>query len=136
MIPFEEIDKRLSDIEKTRAWLAEVTPYSADYLRTVLAPKSTRRTPRVQQIISDAIEREEERLKTEAVSPIKSAPALPDRVTIECQPEERRRWNVAAKDSDQHLDEWIVGSLNRAADIKLMLPPRESPGNSTGTAGH
>ena len=59
MIPFEEIDARLEALGKDRVWLGENTPYSSDYLRTVLAPNSTRRTERVQKIISDAIEREE-----------------------------------------------------------------------------
>ena len=55
MIPFDEIDSRLAALGLDRAWLAENTPYSADYIRTVLAPKSTRRTDRVMQILSDAI---------------------------------------------------------------------------------
>jgi len=61
VISHEDIDLRLSKIGKDRKWLAENTPYSADYLRTVLAPGSTRRTKRVMQIISAAIEAEEER---------------------------------------------------------------------------
>jgi len=59
MIRFDEIDARLAVLGLDRAWLAENSPYSADYIRTVLAPKSTRRTDRVMQILSDAIEREE-----------------------------------------------------------------------------
>lgn len=59
MIPFEELDSRLLKLGKDRSWLAEVTPYSADYIRTVLAPNSTRRTDRVLRILSEAIEKEE-----------------------------------------------------------------------------
>jgi hypothetical protein len=77
MIPFEEIDRRLEAIGKNRAWLAENTPYSADYLRTVLAPKSTRRTERVLQIISDAIEREEARQEEEQRTPFEAPPEIP-----------------------------------------------------------
>jgi SOS-response transcriptional repressor LexA len=125
MIPFEEIDKRLSGLDKSRVWLAEVTPYSADYLRTVLAPNSTRRTPRVQQIITDAIEKEEARQREAFSAPPKPAVVLPDRVTIECQPDERRKWDAAARTQKQAMDDWIVSSLNHCADLHLLLPKSE-----------
>jgi hypothetical protein len=137
MIPFEEIDTRLSALERSRVWLAEVTPYSADYLRTVLATNSTRRTPRVQQIISDAIEKEEARQREALSLPLNPpAPiALPDRVTIECQPEERRKWDAAARSQEQEMDDWIVSSLNHCADLHLDLHnANHAQGN--GTTGH
>lgn len=120
MIPFEEIDDRLTRLGKNRTWLTEETPYSGDYIRTVLAPKSTRRTVRVQQILSDAIEREEERQR--AVPTSASPAVLPDRVTIDCEPEERRNWEAAAQANRTYLDAWIVGTLNIAASLKLGLP--------------
>lgn len=126
MIPFDEIDSRIGALGKDRAWLAAVTPYSADYLRTVLAPNSTRRTERVQRVVSDAIEREEERQRQSAILPAPS-PMLPDRITIQCAPEDRRRWQKA---SEGNMDQWIVESLNQAADLKLGI----APGN-TGTDG-
>lgn len=69
MIPYDQIDERLSQLGKNREWLAESTPYSADYIRTVLAPNSTRRTERVMKILSDAIEREEDARKTSDQEP-------------------------------------------------------------------
>lgn len=59
MIAYDKIDERLQALGKNREWLALITPYSSDYIRTVLAPKSTRRTDRVMSILSDAIEKEE-----------------------------------------------------------------------------
>ncbi len=112
MIQFEDMVGRLASIGKNRAWLAEETPYSADYIRTVLAPKSTRRTERVQKVLSDAILREEERQRAAAIV----IPPLLDRITIECHPEERRRWNNAAMVAGQDLDAWVIESLNSAAE--------------------
>jgi len=123
MIAFEEMDSRLKAIGESRAWLAMVTPYSADYIRTVLAPNSTRRTARVQQILSDAIEREEESASITTMP--ESAVALPDRVTIECSPQERRSWENAA--SPHSLDDWIVSTLNDAASGSTHLKVAEDP---------
>lgn len=108
MIQFEDIDKRLDALKLDRAWLAENTPYSADYLRTVLAPKSTRRTDRVQQIISDAIEKEEERRREH--------PKLPDQLALAPTAEDFDRWCRAYKASDAAtLKDWAVDELNKAA---------------------
>lgn len=110
VIPFEQIDNRLDALGLNRAWLAEVTPYSADYLRTVLAPNSTRRTERVQRIISDAI------LRAEAESAAPPAPLpLPDRLTIEASHHEVLAWQHAANADNQIVSEWAVEKLNEAA---------------------
>jgi len=92
MIAFDEMDARLAALGRKRLWLADVTPYSADYLRTVLAPNSSRRTSRVQQILSDAIEREEQRQGTEKTF----GAILPERVTLTCTHHERTQWQQAA----------------------------------------
>ena len=112
MIPFEEIDKRLAALGKDRAWLAENTPYSSDYIRTVLAPKSTRRTSRVLQILSEAIEREE--LKNEDIKTQCDFP--PDRITVEVSSERLDRYLEAADLADQQLKPWIISELNKAAE--------------------
>jgi len=69
MIAFEEIDSRLESLGKDRAWLAAETGYSVAYIRDVLAPNSTRRTERIQLILSDPIEKEEAQNKKTAVLP-------------------------------------------------------------------
>ena len=94
MIQFDDIDDRLEKLRKNRIWLAEQTPYSAAYIRDVMAPKSTRRTERVQKILSDAIEREEARLAQIASMP--TPQSIPDRISIECSPQEREMWADAA----------------------------------------
>jgi hypothetical protein len=114
MIPFDEIDQRLERLGKNRAWLAEASGRSPGSIRAALAPNGPekQRTKLLQKALSDAIEREELRLAADVVVPPAS---LPDRITIECEPAERRAWNEAALHSGQTLDRWAVDSLNRAA---------------------
>jgi hypothetical protein len=123
MIPFEEIDGRLEKLGKTRAWLAEETGRSPGSIRAALAPNAVpkQRTALLQKALSDAIDREESKQH----APIVSAPSvhLPDRLTIECEPEERRRWQAA---SGGDLDSWIVETLNASAVKKIGLPPIKS----------
>lgn len=126
MIPFEEIDDRLGAIGKNRKWLVEQTGRSDGAIRSALAPGSLPKykTSLLQKALTDAIEKEEARQR-EALSIPLNTPApivLPDRVTIECQPEERRKWDKAAKTQQQDMDGWIVSSLNRCADLQLLLP--------------
>ncbi len=59
MIEWTEIDSRLDSIGKNRRWLSEQTPYSADTIRTALAPNSTKRSARMLAVLSRAIEDEE-----------------------------------------------------------------------------
>lgn len=56
---WHEIDPRLARLGKDRAWLAERTQYSADTLRTALAPASTKRSDRMLSVLARAIEDEE-----------------------------------------------------------------------------
>lgn len=114
MIPFEEIDIRLEKLGKDRAWLARETPYSSDYLRTVLAKNSTRRTERVQSVISDAIEREEslqEAAQAQAVEALKQ-----HAITIYPTREQFNRWTSAFKHSDADtMEEWAEIGLDDLA---------------------
>jgi lambda repressor-like predicted transcriptional regulator len=114
MIQFEEIDKRLKSLGKSRAWLTEKTPYSADYLRTVLAPRSQRRTARVQQIISDAIEAEEARQRTAI---LRDPPN--DTLSIQCGPHDLELWIAAANAKGDPLKKWAIEMLNNAANIVM-----------------
>jgi len=61
MIPFEEIDARLSKLGKNRTWLAEKSGRSADSIRGALAPNAppAKRSELLQKALSDAIEGEE-----------------------------------------------------------------------------
>ena len=115
MIPFEEIDSRLEKLKKDRVWLAENTPYSADYIRTVLAPKSTRRTPRVQQVLSDAIEREEASRKDPQQFSSSEAARL-DYIAIEVDSKRMDSYQEAAKTAVKTLKEWTISELDRAAE--------------------
>ena len=108
MIPFDDIDARLEKLGKDRAWLAEKTPYSAAYIRDLMAPKSTRRTERVQLIISDAIEKEE--------SAQVAADRLPDQLALAPTADEFNAWCRAYKASPaETLKEWAIDELNKAA---------------------
>lgn len=69
MIPWNDIDSRLAGLGKDRAWLASQTGYSDGHIRTVLAPSSSRRTERIQLILSKAIEDEESRQSHKAELP-------------------------------------------------------------------
>lgn len=116
MIPFEEIDRRLESIGKDRKWLSEASGRKPDSIRVALAPNApaAKRSELLQKALSDAITREEERRHL----PIVSAPSLhlPDRITIECAPEERRSWQQAASAKNKgDLDAWVLDSLNQAA---------------------
>jgi len=113
MLRFEEIDSRLAAIGKNRAWLASVTPYSADYIRTVLAPNSTRRTERVMGILSAAIEKEESQ----------SVPDLPDRLTLEVTSAEYDAYSEAALSQKQTLKRWAIDELNKAAESYQKQSP-------------
>ncbi len=59
MIEWTQIDNRLAAAGKDRAWLAEQVEYSADTIRTALAPASTKRSDRMLAVLSRAIEDEE-----------------------------------------------------------------------------
>lgn len=62
MIPYDEIDRRLALINKDRVWLASQTPYRPNTIRQALSPKGNARSPRIQEVLSRAIEDEEKRL--------------------------------------------------------------------------
>lgn len=78
MIAWNEIDSRLAALGKDRQWLASVTPYSPDTIRTALAPKSTKRSERMLQVLAKAIEDEE--AKVEAPNTV--TPDLPGVLSI------------------------------------------------------
>jgi hypothetical protein len=122
MITFDDIQIRLDKLGLKRSWLAEASGRSASSIRSALAPNAPKkqRSELLQKALSDAIEREEERrMKTSIVSmPV----VLPDRVTIECKPEERRNWQAAAMASPyKDFDKWAVVELNKAAAMKTDL---------------
>jgi hypothetical protein len=71
MIEFEDMDARLKALGKDRGWLSEVTPYKPNSIRQALAPSGGARGPRLQKILSDAIEKEE------AARRVDSPPAAP-----------------------------------------------------------
>lgn len=132
MIPFDQIDARLEQIGKSRAWLAENTGRSPGSIRAALAPNAVpkQRTALLQKALTDAIEKEQERQRSEAIV---QAPSLhlPDRITIECDPAERRNWQAAAQHAQLDLDRWAVQSLNTAAE-QWFTP---SQGKKDGTNG-
>lgn len=112
MIPFEEIDARLSAIGKNRAWLAEITGRSAGSIRSALAPNAEdkHRSALLQKALSDAIEREEQQQSQPAT------PTLPDRITLEVHPTTMDRWNAAAAAQNETTRQWAITELNRAAE--------------------
>lgn len=113
MIPFEEIDSRLTALGKNRAWLAEITGRSAGSIRSALAPnaENKHRSAHLQKALSDAIEREEQQQATPAT------PTLPDRITLEVHPTIMDRWNAAAAAQNETTRQWAISELNRAAEI-------------------
>jgi hypothetical protein len=121
MIHFEEIDARLDKLGKNRAWLSEASGRKPDSIRVALAPSApaAKRSELLQKALSDAIEKEEERRREH--------PKLPDRLTIECEPTERRKWSQAAASKGETLDAWIVEELNQAASECLGLSAVTTP---------
>jgi hypothetical protein len=90
VIPWDDIDKRLTGIGKDRTWLAENTPYSAGHIRTVLAPGSVRRSDRIQSVLSKAIEDEESCQRAKVELP-------PGMHELWLTPEELHRADMAAR---------------------------------------
>lgn len=117
VIHFDDIDSRLEKLGKNRAWLAEASGRKLRSIGDALAPSSagtSKRSTHLQRALSDAITAEENR---QAAAKIMPAPPVPDRITIECDPDDRRAWQRAS--STRHhgdLDAWIVDTLNDAAE--------------------
>lgn len=108
MIPFEQIDERLSGIDKDRKWLAEVTGRSAGAIRSALAPSASEkhRSELLQKALSDAIEREEGR----------KAEVVPDQIALTPTPEQFEAWDRASRTANADtLKGWIIDELNKAA---------------------
>lgn len=114
MIPFHEIDQRLKNLGKDRAWLAETTRRSPDSIRVALAPNApaAKRSKLLQKAISDAIEREE---NAASYLPISANTPPPDRITVEVDPDRMSRYCEAAAYARQDLKSWTISELNRAA---------------------
>ncbi len=76
MIPFEDVDSKLEELDKDRAWLAKVIRRSPETLDSALAPKAAehKRSRSLQGLITDAIEREEARQKSEKAGKAKLPP--------------------------------------------------------------
>lgn len=139
MIPFDEIDSRLTDIKKDRQWLAEVTPYSADYIRTVLAPNSTRRTERVMTILSEAIEKERANQAAEKAKEIDEAAAkreaelkaLREGPALVLRPKEEQfhKWEAAALDQRKTLSDWAAWAIDEFIRMEAGKPSSAAPSN-------
>jgi len=114
MIPFDEIDARLDALKKDRAWLAANTPYSAAYIRDVMAPNSTRKSERIQRILSEAIEREELRSKAH----------VPDQIVLNPSSERFDAWSMAFKASPyETFREWINAMIEAGRERSSAAPP-------------
>ncbi len=110
MIPFDEIDERLKNMGKDRAWLAEKTRRSFDSIRSALAPnaKPKSRSALLQKALSDAIEREETAYVPKVI------PA--DVLVLSPSASEYQAWSLAHKASDSAtLKDWAIDELNKAA---------------------
>jgi hypothetical protein len=124
MIQFDEIDERLKKLGKTRVWLAETTKRSAGSIRSALATNAQKkhRSDLLQKALSDAIEAEEQKSQV-------STPAfanVPDRITVEVDPERMDKYCEAAAYARQDLKSWAVYELNRAADAWLAEKNRSN----------
>jgi uncharacterized protein (DUF1778 family) len=110
VIPFDEINNRLEALGLDRKWLAQASGKKPDTIRGALAPGAPdfKRSASLQKALSDAIEKEEASHFTK--------PVLPDRITIECQPEERKAWAQAAAKAGMDLDAWVVEELHKSAE--------------------
>jgi hypothetical protein len=140
MITFENIDEHLKSLDKNRSWLAEASGRSPSSIRSALAPNAPekQRSPLLLKALTDAIVREQD---LQRAQPFPLPATLPDRITIECTPEERREWERAAMlpPSPQPLDEWIHGTLNHAAEHWLAtrgLDVAEAHDGDTQPAGN
>ena len=64
MIPFEHLKRRLAGLGRDRQWLSAQTGYSENTIRQYLGPKG-KRTPEFLRLASDAIEREEAKMRSQ-----------------------------------------------------------------------
>lgn len=110
MIAFEDMDQRLSALDRDRLWLAHESKYSESSVREALAPNSKKRSPRMQRILSETIEAEEASRKKI------SSMLLPSRISLECHANEFDAWCRSYKASPHAtLGQWAVAALNEAA---------------------
>ncbi len=137
MIPFEEIDSRLLELKKDRAWLAQATRRSPETIASALAMNAAKhkRSKALRQLITDVIEREE---SAQVNPPV--IPSLPDRITVEVPSEKFNNYLEAADYARQNLKEWTIKELDRAAEEWLRLKTykslssvAEEPPEATGT---
>jgi len=63
VIPFEHLKRRLAGLGRDRQWLSAQTGYSENTIRQYLGPKG-KRTPEFLRHASDAIEREEAKMRS------------------------------------------------------------------------
>ena len=116
MIPFDEIDTRLEKLGLDRSWLANATRRSPGAIRSALAPAAStkHRSDKLQQILSDAIEREE---ASRAAASVAIPPPLPNRITVEPSVAEFDLWDRASRAAGaDSLHGWALEELNKAAD--------------------
>jgi hypothetical protein len=116
MITFEEIDDRLKILGKNRDWLAEVTGRSPRSIGDALAGKAhpSKRSGHLQRALSDAIEAEETRQQAKRFP---DPDTLSQHISVTCTAAERQMWDRASRQDHDSLDEWVVDTLNAAADI-------------------
>jgi len=114
MIEFDDMDSRLAGISRDRAWLAKESGYSEASVREALAPASKKRSPRMQRILSETVEREE-KARAEVTSKL-----LPERFSVEGSRSEFDAWCRAYKVSPfEHIEDWAVSALNITAETSI-----------------
>jgi hypothetical protein len=114
MIPFDEIDRHLTELGKNRKWLAQVTGRSDHAIRSALAPNAAKksRSALLQKALTDAIDRER----------LTQANPIPKAKVIELEPtaEEYLLWSAAFKTTlHPTIESWAVDVLNQAARSEI-----------------
>jgi hypothetical protein len=117
----KQIDDGLVRIGKDRRWLAEKSGYSYFSVRDCLAPEGKKLSNRMRERFLDEIRKEE---TSESLSI--SAPAPPDRITVEVDPERMGKYCEAAAYARQDLKSWAINELNRAADAWIAEKNRSN----------
>lgn len=105
----KQVEVALEGCGQNRRWLATATKYSYFSVRDCLAPDGKKLSKRMFQAFMAAIAKE-------SALPKQLPQELPDRISIEVEPEKRKLY-VRVSQSEKYPDvsEWMIAELDKAA---------------------
>lgn len=120
---FNEIPLRMMKLAVDRTWLANQCDYKPGTLAAILAPNGNKghKTEKALRRIWEALDREE----TRQTSPT-TATSAKCQLVIHADYQAFTKWNEAALDEQQTMEQWIICRLNIAAATRALLTTAEN----------